>query len=31
MEVIKISGMMHGEFVGVHPEKFAQKAIAFFE
>lgn len=31
MEVIRIPDMMHGEFSGMHPQKFAQKAIAFFQ
>lgn len=30
MEVIKISGMMHGELVVMHPEAFAQKALEFY-
>lgn len=30
MEIIKIPGMMHGEFVGMHPEAFAEQATAYF-
>ena len=29
IEVIKIPNMMHGEFVMMHPESFAEKALAF--
>ena len=31
MEVVRIPHMMHGEFVMVHPEEFAQKALEFLE
>ena len=30
MEIVKIPNMMHGEFVMMHPEEFAGKALAFF-
>lgn len=29
IEVVKIPNMMHGEFVMMHPEAFAEKALAF--
>ena len=29
-EVVKIPNMMHGESVMMHPEAFAEKALAFF-
>ena len=29
LEVVKIPGMMHGEFVMMHPKAFAEKALAF--
>ncbi len=31
MEVVRIPHMMHGEFVMVHPEEFAEKALAFLQ
>jgi hypothetical protein len=31
IEVEQIPGMMHGEFVMMHPEKFAAKALKFYE
>jgi hypothetical protein len=31
MEVVHIPHMMHGEFVMVHPEEFAEKALTFLE
>ena len=30
IEVVKIPGMMHGEYVLMHPEAFAKQALAFF-
>ena len=30
IEVVKIPGMMHGEYVQMHPEAFAKQALAFF-
>ncbi len=29
LEIVKIPGMMHGEFVMMHPREFAEKAMAF--
>lgn len=31
IEVVKIPGMMHGEYVLMHPQQFAAQALAFFE
>lgn len=31
LELVKIPNMMHGEFVIMHPKKFAEKALAFYE
>ena len=31
LEVVTIPNMMHGEFVMMHPEAFAEKALAFLE
>ncbi len=30
LELVKIPNMMHGEFVIMHPQEFAQKAMVFF-
>ena len=31
MEVVTIPGMMHGEYVMMHPQAFAARALAFFD
>ena len=31
IETVKIPGMMHGEFVLMHPEEFTKKALAFLQ
>ena len=31
LEIVKIPHMMHGEFVMMHPEEFAQKAMEFLQ
>lgn len=31
IKVVKIPGMMHGEYVMMHPEDFAARALAFFK
>ena len=31
LEIVKIPQMMHGEFVMMHPEEFAQKAMEFLQ
>ncbi len=31
LELVKIPGMMHGEFVMMHPKAFAEKALEFFD
>ena len=31
MEVVTIPGMMHGEYIMMHPQAFAARALAFFD
>jgi hypothetical protein len=31
IEIVKIPNMMHGEFVMMHPEEFAKKAMEFLQ
>ena len=31
MEVVRIQGMMHGEYVMMHPRAFAERALEFFD